>query len=272
LRLTEAAPSTHLHELGARLRLQQQQQLQQQQMQPPQPQHNNFQPQLQQQPVDPVDPLRKVQLDKSEPHCYFRGYAVYKFNDYIAHGTRQQYWEEQFTKAVMEGIQDRELDLKKGAELLGVSYSTLYGRYRESHGYLRHAWTRVRDRGPNVGAAGNTGDWWESDPHDMNDRNGAAEELVVEVDSYDVMGPHDDVIMLPASAAGERKVNQSPGKESLVLSIRHGKVQRKLIQQAANNSKELHLIQHQHQHQQQQHHHHHQQQHHQQHQRQQLHD
>lgn len=40
-----------------------------------------------------------------EPHCYFRGYAVYKFNDYIAHGTRQQYWEEQFTKAVMEGIQ-----------------------------------------------------------------------------------------------------------------------------------------------------------------------
>ena len=42
-----------------------------------------------------------------EPHCYFRGYAVYKFNDYIAHGTRQQYWEEPFTKAVMEGIQVR---------------------------------------------------------------------------------------------------------------------------------------------------------------------
>jgi hypothetical protein len=43
--------------------------------------------------------------DADEPHCYFRGYAVYKFNDYIAHGTRQQYWEEPFTKAVMEGIQ-----------------------------------------------------------------------------------------------------------------------------------------------------------------------
>ena len=98
----------------------------------------------------------------------------------------------------------------------------------------------------------------------MNERNGAcpAEELVVEVDSYDVMGSHDDVIMLPASAAGERKVNQSPGKESLVLSIRHGKVQRKLIQQAAS-SKELQLIQQQHQHHQQ---------HPQQHQRQQLHD
>ncbi len=40
-----------------------------------------------------------------EPHCFFRGFAVYKFNDYIAHGTRQQYWEEPFTKAVMEGIQ-----------------------------------------------------------------------------------------------------------------------------------------------------------------------
>ncbi len=54
--------------------------------------------------------------------------------------------------------QDRELDLKKGAELLGVSYSTLYGRYRESHGYLRHAWTRVRDR-PG-------GEWWDADQQD----------------------------------------------------------------------------------------------------------
>ncbi len=44
-------------------------------------------------------------LNSGEPHCYFRGFAVYKFNDYIAHGTRQQYWEEPFTKAVMEGIQ-----------------------------------------------------------------------------------------------------------------------------------------------------------------------
>ncbi|EFX73002.1 hypothetical protein DAPPUDRAFT_299764 [Daphnia pulex] len=63
---------------------------------------------------------------------FFRGFIVYKFNDYIAqcHGNRQQYWEEPFTQAVLKGIQDRELDMRKGAQLLGVSYSTLYGRYK----------------------------------------------------------------------------------------------------------------------------------------------
>ena len=30
--------------------------------------------------------------------------------------------------------------MKGAAELLGVSYGTLYGRYRESFGYLKHAW------------------------------------------------------------------------------------------------------------------------------------
>ena len=30
--------------------------------------------------------------------------------------------------------------MKGAAELLGVSYGTLYGRYRETFGYLKHAW------------------------------------------------------------------------------------------------------------------------------------
>ena len=30
--------------------------------------------------------------------------------------------------------------MKTGAEILGVSYGTLYGRYRETFGYLKHAW------------------------------------------------------------------------------------------------------------------------------------
>ena len=31
--------------------------------------------------------------------------------------------------------------MKGAAELLGVSYGTLYGRYRETFGYLKHSWS-----------------------------------------------------------------------------------------------------------------------------------
>ncbi|KAK4026882.1 hypothetical protein OUZ56_015906 [Daphnia magna] len=206
LRLTD--PS-HLQELTARLEL-----------------RGNF---AIQPPDGDSETLRKVQQEKSEPHCFFRGYAVYKFNDYIAHGTRQQYWEEPFTKAVMEGIQDRELDLKKGAELLGVSYSTLYGRYRECHGYLRHAWTRDYRRSSGSGAGGNGGEWWESDPQDAQRRgeNGGmtAEELVVEVDSY---MDEDVIVERMSSEKSPADIDAANKQESLILSIRHGKVQRKL--------------------------------------------
>ena len=34
--------------------------------------------------------------------------------------------------------------MKGAAELLGVSYGTLYGRYRETFGYLKHAWNKPR--------------------------------------------------------------------------------------------------------------------------------
>ena len=40
----------------------------------------------------------------------------------------------------MQAVKNKEIDMKGAAELLGVSYGTLYGRYRESFGYLKHAW------------------------------------------------------------------------------------------------------------------------------------
>ena len=125
--------------------------------------------------------------------------------------------------------QDRELDLKKGAELLGVSYSTLYGRYRECHGYLRHAWTRDYRRSSGSGAGGNGGEWWESDPQEAHRRgeNGGmtAEELVVEVDSY---MDEDVIVERVASEKSSADIEAANKQESLILSIRHGKVQRKL--------------------------------------------
>lgn len=45
-------------------------------------------------------------------------------------------------RRIMEGIKNKEIDMKTAAELLGVSYGTLYGRYREVFGYLKHSWVR----------------------------------------------------------------------------------------------------------------------------------
>lgn len=67
-------------------------------------------------------------------------WGIIKMNDYLVSGTRQQYWEEYFVKNVMGAVKKKEIDMKGAAELLGVSYGTLYGRYRESFGYLKHAW------------------------------------------------------------------------------------------------------------------------------------
>ncbi|KAJ8983008.1 hypothetical protein NQ317_014305 [Molorchus minor] len=69
---------------------------------------------------------------------------VIKMNDYLNTGRRQQFWEEPFTKRVMDAIKTKNLEMKVAAELLGVSYGTLYGRYRDSYGCLKHPY-RVRD-------------------------------------------------------------------------------------------------------------------------------
>ncbi|GLH00388.1 Protein tramtrack, beta isoform [Gryllus bimaculatus] len=79
---------------------------------------------------------------------------VVKLNDYLTTGRRQQFWEEPFTRRIMEAIKSKELEMKAGAELLGVSYGTLYGRYRDAYGCLKHPY-RVRDF------------WSESGPADV---------------------------------------------------------------------------------------------------------
>ncbi|XP_018324247.1 uncharacterized protein LOC108736351 [Agrilus planipennis] len=69
---------------------------------------------------------------------------VIKMNDYLSTGRRQQFWEEPFTKRVMDAIKTKNLEMKIAAELLGVSYGTLYGRYRDAYGCLKHPY-RIRD-------------------------------------------------------------------------------------------------------------------------------
>ena len=49
---------------------------------------------------------------------------------------KDSFWKQDTTKYVLMSIRDRKIDLKTGAELLGVSYNTIYGRYREAHGLL----------------------------------------------------------------------------------------------------------------------------------------
>ncbi|XP_063222442.1 uncharacterized protein LOC134530981 isoform X3 [Bacillus rossius redtenbacheri] len=88
------------------------------------------------------------------PHIAEQYRDVIKLNDYLTTGRRPQFWEEPFTKRVMEAIKSKELEMKTGAELLGVSYGTLYGRYRDAYGCLKHPY-RVRDF------------WSESGPADV---------------------------------------------------------------------------------------------------------
>jgi len=66
--------------------------------------------------------------------------GIVKMNAYLVTGTRQQFWEEYFVKVIMQAVRNKEVDMKGAAELLGVSYGTLYGRYREVFGYLKHGW------------------------------------------------------------------------------------------------------------------------------------
>ncbi|XP_046623326.1 uncharacterized protein LOC124306598 isoform X5 [Neodiprion virginianus] len=66
---------------------------------------------------------------------------VVKMNDYLTTGRRQEFWEEPFTRRVMDAIKSKELEMKTAAEILGVSYGTLYGRYRDSYGCLKHPYS-----------------------------------------------------------------------------------------------------------------------------------
>ena len=46
-------------------------------------------------------------------------------------GSRPQFWDEPTTKKIMNAIRSKKMEMKAAAEILGVSYSTLYSRYRE---------------------------------------------------------------------------------------------------------------------------------------------
>ncbi|XP_069172688.1 uncharacterized protein [Procambarus clarkii] len=78
---------------------------------------------------------------------FLKSYTIFKLNDYLGFRTRQQFWEESAVRRILEGIKNKEIDMKSAAELLGVSYGTLYGRYREVFGYLKHAWVNKQGRG-----------------------------------------------------------------------------------------------------------------------------
>lgn len=89
---------------------------------------------------------------------------VIKMNDYLTKGRRPQFWEEPFTKRVMDGIKNKTLEMKKAAKLLGVSYGTLYGRYRETYGCLKHPYrgpfmaaSRMSNMWPSTAASADTG-------------------------------------------------------------------------------------------------------------------
>jgi len=108
-------------------------------------------------PIQGNTPIKIEQFDSNSRNCDTPGsmngsfissltpdqvasWGIIKMNDYLVSGTRQQYWEEYFVKHVMSAVKNKEIDMKGAAELLGVSYGTLYGRYRETFGYLKHAW------------------------------------------------------------------------------------------------------------------------------------
>ncbi|KAK4296459.1 hypothetical protein Pmani_031040 [Petrolisthes manimaculis] len=77
---------------------------------------------------------------------FLKCYNIFKLNDYLGFRTRQQFWEEPSVRRILEGIKNKEIDMKSAAELLGVSYGTLYGRYREVFGYLKHSWVNKQGR------------------------------------------------------------------------------------------------------------------------------
>ncbi|XP_020805040.1 sex determination protein fruitless isoform X2 [Drosophila serrata] len=80
---------------------------------------------------------------------------VIKMDDYLAKGRRPQFWEEPFTKRVLDAIKNKRLEMKKAARILGVSYGTLYGRYREVYGCLKHPYsgTAFRNSGSSSAAS-----------------------------------------------------------------------------------------------------------------------
>ncbi|KAK9499327.1 hypothetical protein O3M35_002380 [Rhynocoris fuscipes] len=63
---------------------------------------------------------------------------VIVLSDHLKHGgDRNNFWDIPSTKMVLESIRNKEIEMKRAAELLGVPYRTLYGRYRFAYGSLK---------------------------------------------------------------------------------------------------------------------------------------
>ncbi|XP_041988978.1 uncharacterized protein LOC121740370 [Aricia agestis] len=84
-------------------------------------------------------------VPKSSGNTDPRFQDVVKLNDYLQHGRRPQFWEESYVKRVMEAVRLKELEMKQAAEILGVSYGTLYGRYRDVFGCINRPYRTARD-------------------------------------------------------------------------------------------------------------------------------
>ncbi|XP_063836767.1 uncharacterized protein LOC135085914 [Ostrinia nubilalis] len=76
---------------------------------------------------------------------------VVKLTDYLQHGRRPQFWEEHYVKRVMEAVRMKELEMKQAAEILGVSYGTLYGRYRDVYGCINRPYRKQEILGVSYG-------------------------------------------------------------------------------------------------------------------------
>jgi len=84
-----------------------------------------------------ADHLHDIFLTNEERHEWK---DVVKMSDYLIKGRRPNFWEENFTKRVLDAIKNKNLEMKRAAKMLGVSYGTLYGRYREVYGCLKHCY------------------------------------------------------------------------------------------------------------------------------------
>ncbi|KAK9498688.1 hypothetical protein O3M35_003267 [Rhynocoris fuscipes] len=63
---------------------------------------------------------------------------IIKMPTYLKYGGRSSYfWEISSTKRVLKAIKDKEIEMKNAANILGVTYGTLYGRYRNVYGFLK---------------------------------------------------------------------------------------------------------------------------------------
>ncbi|KAL1461546.1 hypothetical protein WDU94_013431 [Cyamophila willieti] len=92
------------------------------------------------------DEFNKTNTSTEEKTIDYSKYSyVVKMNDFLDQGGRRpQFWDEPSTRRIMEAIKNKELEMKQGAEIMGVSYGTLYGRYRDAYGCLKHPY-RVKE-------------------------------------------------------------------------------------------------------------------------------